>query len=146
MMTKRHSHLLPSVLAVELSLPVFTIQVCRDWGSNPHLLLSRQTLHLSVNSNDKHIYVEWNNYIFIIATKSQYCTTMNSLNLLLLQPKIQPKTEFYTTAWKNIYMYLGPVTKNLLRRTSTKSWHTLWQAMSKAPWKESWTRFPCGAY
>ena len=80
MMTKRHSHLLPSVLAVELSLPVFTIQVCRDGGSNPHLPLLRQTLHLSVNSNDKHIYIEWKNYIFRIATKSQYCTTMNSLN------------------------------------------------------------------
>ena len=32
--------------AVELSLPVFTTQVCRDWGSNPNLPNARWTLYL----------------------------------------------------------------------------------------------------
>ena len=33
-------------LVVELSLPVFTTQVCRDRGSNPDLPHARQTLYL----------------------------------------------------------------------------------------------------
>ena len=33
-------------LAVELSLPVFTTQVCRDLGLNPDLLHARRTLYL----------------------------------------------------------------------------------------------------
>ena len=33
-------------LAVELSLPVFTTQVCRDRGSNPDLSHARRTLYL----------------------------------------------------------------------------------------------------
>ena len=33
-------------LAVELSLPVLTTQVCGDWGSNPYLPHARRTLYL----------------------------------------------------------------------------------------------------
>ena len=33
-------------LAVELSQPVFTTQVCRDQGSNPNLPHARRTLYL----------------------------------------------------------------------------------------------------
>ena len=38
------------VIAVELSLPVFTTLVCRDRGSNPDLPHARRTLYLYANA------------------------------------------------------------------------------------------------
>ena len=50
------------------------------WGIEPPSPAFEANAPPISDSNDKHIYIEWNNYIFRIATKSQYCTTMNSLN------------------------------------------------------------------
>ena len=41
----RDTHAFAKRFAVDLSLPVFKTQVCRDWGSNPDLPHERQPLH-----------------------------------------------------------------------------------------------------